>query len=430
MKTLLKIHGGELHGGTVTTPGSKNSSLALLAAVCMTSELSTLFNIPYIDDVKMVYKIFDLIGVEYLITDNKISINPTKIHTSIISENISNKFRASYYFAGALINKFKKVTLGYPGGDKIGKRPIDQHFKGFAALGAKITTTTSTYTIEAESLHGAEIFFDVKSCGATINIILAATLAQGKTILHNVATDPEVVDLCILLNKMGAKIYGAGTDEIIIYGVSSLKGTSHKVIPDRLIAGTFLILAGMSKYPITVKNVIPKHLESLTLKLNEMGIVTEIYDNSITAYRTGTLKSTSITTGMYPNFSSDLQQPMTVLLTQANYISKIRETIYEGRFSHCYELNKMGTNISTNNTHLALIPGKAKLHGALVYANDIRAGIALVLAGIIAEGTTYIDNVEQIFRGYEDVTQLFKPLGAEIEVIKVNDLSAVSEMVL
>ena len=408
--------------GKIKIPGSKNSSLALLPACCLADEPICLSNIPDISDIKIVFKIMSEIGVKVEKHGNTYMIDPRAIDTADIHPGLSSSFRAAYYFIGALLAKHHKVSIGYPGGDNFVSRPIDQHIKGFKALGAKIECFDRYYTVEAEKLTGAEIFFDVVTCGATVNIMLAAALADGRTTLYNAAKDPEVVDTAILLNKMGARIYGAGTDTIRIHGVPQLGGCSHSAAPDRLIAGSWLIAGGITGGTLTVADVIPEHLEACMAKLAETGLYFETKENSITVHGEGKIKAARIRTGKFPMFESDFQQPVTVLLLKAAGRSVISDRIYPKRFNHCDQLNRMGANITVKNG-VARINGRRQLTGTWVHAGDIRAGTALVFAGLMAEGTTRITGVEHIERGYEDIVRDFKLLGANISLLSGEGVS-------
>ncbi|MDF2837025.1 MAG: UDP-N-acetylglucosamine 1-carboxyvinyltransferase, partial [Paenibacillus sp.] len=324
--------------GTVHIPGAKNSSLAILAAACLADDIVTLEGIPPIDDVRVIASISREIGADFKRENGQIIIDPRWIHSAEIAPSKASSYRASYYYAGALLSKFGKVAIGYPGGDDFVSRPIDQHIKAFQALGAQVRFYKDYYEVEAAELKGANIYFDTVTSGATINAMLAAARAKGRTHLHNAARDPEVVDTAAFLNRLGAKIYGAGTDRIRIDGVPYLNGGSHAVIPDRLIAGAFLMAAGLRGGQVTVMNVIPEHLGSCLAKLEEVGLYIERGDQHITAYGTGTLRATRVRTGMYPGFATDLQQPMTALLLQAGGKSIMTDRVYPGRFAHVPQL--------------------------------------------------------------------------------------------
>lgn len=410
--------------GEISVPGSKNSSLALLAACCLADEPVVLHSIPNITDINVVCKILTEIGAKVKKEDcNTYIIDPRYITHPEISSDLSSAFRAAYYFIGALLAKKKKVTIGYPGGDNFVSRPIDQHVKGLKALGASISYHEDYYTVEADSLTGTEIFFDIITGGATINVMLAAVLAKGKTILYNAAKDPEVVDTAVLLNKMGARIHGAGTETIRIHGVSQLGGCEHNAAPDRLIAGAYFMAAGITDGEITLEDTIPEHLTACMDKLTEIGIRFEVNDSSIKASPGKRIKATRIRTGKFPMFESDFQQPATVLLLKAHGRSVISDKIYPKRFNNCEQLNRMGADITVKNG-IARINSYRKLTGTWVHAGDIRAGTSLVLAGLMAEGTTRITGVEHIERGYEDIVRDFGKLGADIRMCTGDNASA------
>lgn len=411
----IEVRKSEPVNGSVDVPGSKNSSLPILTACCLADEPVTLKNIPHISDIKVIYDIYNDIGAKVFLTNDSVVIDASDIESAFIDPCKSSKYRAAYYFVGALLAKHKKVTIGYPGGDNFGSRPIDQHIKGLEALGAKFNFHKDYYEVEADKLVGADIYFDVITCGATINVLLAAILAEGRTILRNSARDPEVVDLAIFLNKMGAQIKGAGTDTITIDGVEELSGTEHSIIPDRLIAGSLIMSAGINGGSITVNNVILKHLEPCIAKLQEAGMNIGIGENCINASSDGNIKGINVKTGMYPGFATDLQQPITSLLIGAESNSSISDSIYPNRFKHCIELNKMGADIILRNGNV-VIPGRKQLKGSWVHASDVRAGICLILAAIGAEGITRITGVEHIERGYENITGVFRSLGVDIEI--------------
>ncbi|MEN2465605.1 UDP-N-acetylglucosamine 1-carboxyvinyltransferase [Ornithinibacillus sp. FSL M8-0202] len=400
--------------GVVQIPGSKNSSLALLAAACLSDETIILEGIPNIADFRVIREMGEEVGLKIKreITGD-ISIDPRFISATDFNPKKSSSFRTAYYFVGALLAKYGKVSVGYPGGDDFVSRPIDQHIKALEMLGATFTYYQDYYVVEAKELRGATIYFDTITSGATINAMLAAVRAKGETVLLNAARDPEVIDTAIFLNKLGANISGAGTATIRITGVNHLTGGTHRVIPDRLIAGSFLIGAGVAGGSVTVTDVIPEHLGSCLTKLQEIGIEIEVEENAITAHSTGTLRASRIRTGMYPSFPTDLQQPMTTLLTQATGKSIIAEKIYPNRFKHVGQLRKMGADIRVRSG-VAFVKGKSNLKGAIVTTSDIRAGISLILAGMVAEGTTFITGVDHIERGYEDVVKAFQSLGVHI----------------
>lgn len=418
----IEVEKSKSINGNVSISGSKNSSLPILTACCLSNKPVILKNIPHISDVKVIYDIISNIGGTICEEGDSIKINPSQIHSAFIEQEMSSKYRAAYYFVGALLAKQKRVSIGYPGGDDFGSRPIDQHVKGLEALGAKFTFHKDFYVVEAEKLTGADIYFDVITCGATINVLLASILAEGRTVLRNAARDPEVVDLAIFLNKMGAQVKGAGTDTLVIEGVKELKGTEHSIIPDRLIAASFLMSVGITGGSIIVNNVIPEHLHNCIAKLEEAGMEIEEGGNYIKAFSDGNLNGVNIKTGMYPSFATDLQQPITALLIGADSHSTIVENVYPNRFNHCVELNKMGADIILREGS-AVIPGRRTLKGAWVHASDVRAGISLILAALGAEGVTKITGVEHIERGYENIIDIFSSLGVSIRICENADIT-------
>lgn len=415
MKRIHVEHTPKLEG-SISIPGSKNSSLALLAAACLADEPVKLLGIPNIADFRVIQQLGDDMGAKFTRHPNgEVHIDPRMIDRANLDPVKSSSFRTAYYFVGALLAKFGKVTVGYPGGDDFVSRPIDQHIKALQRLGARFTFYKNYYVVEATQLSGASIYFDTITSGATINSMLAAVRAKGRTVLINAARDPEVTDTANMLNQMGARISGAGTDTIRIDGVPSLHGCTYTVIPDRLIAGAFLIATGVTGGSITVEDIIPEHLGSCISKLSEIGVELHVDETSITAHSTGKLNATRIRTGMYPAFATDLQQPITALLTQAPGKSIVNEKIYPNRFNHVYPLKQLGADIEVRKG-VAFIKGPAKLRGTQVHASDIRAGICLVLAGLAAEGTTIITGVEHIERGYENAVEAFHALGANIQL--------------
>ena len=420
----IEIKKSKSLSGIVSILGSKNSSIPILTACCLADKPIILENVPHISDIQVIYDICRDIGVKISEDGESVKIDASEIYSAEISPQKSKKYRAAYYFVGALLAKQKKVSIGYPGGDNFGPRPIDQHIKGLEALGAKFThhEDEGYYTVETTKLTGADIYFDVITCGATINVLLAAVLAEGETILRNAARDPEVVDLAVFLNKLGAKIKGAGTDTIIIDGVKSLEGRQHSIIPDRLIAGSVLMSVGIAGGSIVVNNVIPEHLLSCTSKLEEAGIKIEVGNNYIKAYSDGNIKGVNVKTAMYPSFATDLQQPITSLLIGADDQSVIEDSIYPKRFNNCIELNKMGADIIMREGSI-VVPGGKCLKGTWVHASDVRAGICLILAALGAEGITRITGVEHIERGYENIIEIFSELGADIKICEDCNIS-------
>ncbi|MGI6329425.1 MAG: UDP-N-acetylglucosamine 1-carboxyvinyltransferase [Bacilli bacterium] len=414
MDTLV-IEGGNLLSGEVIIGGAKNSAVALIPASILSDEKVVLSNIPNISDCDALIEILEYLGVRVNKKGTKMEINNSLIQNRNIPENIAKKLRASYYFMGALLGKYKEVEMYFPGGCSIGSRPINLHLKGFEALGAKIKEKDNKYIIKANKLIGNDIYLDVASVGATINIMLAAVKAEGVTTIRNAAREPEIVNVAIFLNNMGAKIIGAGTNEIKILGVDKLEGCSHEVIPDRIEAGTYMIIASLIGKKVKIKNIIPEHLETLIFKLKEMGIKMEEGLNYVTISKPKTLQSINIKTLTYPGFPTDLQQPITTLLTQCKGSSFLEETIYEDRFKNVEYLNKMGANIIIRG-NIIEIKGPSKLKAKEVYATDLRAGASLILAALIADGITKIRNINHILRGYEDIVKKLTSLGAKVKI--------------
>jgi len=418
----LVINGGNLLEGTVDINGAKNAAVAILPAAIMASDGKCIIdNIPDIEDVHCLERILRSLGCDIIkIDNNTLEIDSSNVNNFDACTDDVRRMRASYYFIGALLARFKKARVVLPGGCSIGVRPIDQHIKGFEALGANVFIEHGAVNVKADKLIGANIFFDVVSVGATINVMIAATLAEGVTVLENVAKEPHVVDVANFLNSMGADIRGAGTDVIRIKGVESLKGCSYSVIPDQIEAGTFMIAAVATGGDVYIRNVIPKHLESITAKLTEMGAVIEEGDDCIRVSVNAPLKGVNIKTTPYPGFPTDIQQPMSTLLSIVPGRSLITESIWENRHKHIDELKKMGANIKVEG-RVAIIDGAQKLTGAVVKATDLRAGAAMVIAGLVAEGTTEITSIEHIDRGYPHIENKFRALGADIKRIEVDD---------
>ena len=414
MDDIIRINGNKKLNGEVTVSSCKNSVVAILPSVVLASEIVKLYDVPDIKDVQILIKLLRLLNIKVTADDDELTIDPTDITSvDLIDEDVM-KLRASYYFMGALLGRFKHVRMYSPGGCNLGPRPIDLHLKGFEALGAKIKQDGNIIEIDAEELTGDDIYLDFASVGATINIMLAACFARGRTTIENAAKEPEIIDLSSMLNKMGAQIRGAGTSEITINGVSRLKGCIHDIIPDRIEAGTYIIAAAACGQDVTVKNVIPQHIEALTLKLEEMGVKFEIGSDFVRVYESNNLKAVDIITQPFPGFATDLQQPLTALLTKANGNSHVEETIYVERFKHCKELNNMGANIDVS-TGNSIIHGPTALQGADIFATDLRCGASLVIAGLIAQGETVIHNAYHIYRGYDSIVDKLKALGADIK---------------
>ena len=414
MENTIKINGGKKLTGEVTISSSKNATVALLPAVVLASEFVKVFGVPDIDDVDALIKLLRDLNIKIENDNDAYIIDPTNIkNCDLVGEDVT-KLRASYYFLGALLGRFKHVRMKKPGGCNLGPRPIDLHLKGFQALGAKVTIDGDIIEINADELIGDEIYLDIASVGATINIILAAVLAKGRTIIQNAAKEPEIIDLSSMLNKMGAKIHGAGTNEITIDGVYRLKGCIHDVIPDRIEAGTYIILASAVGEEVKINNIISLHIDSLLSKLEEIGIDFEVNTDNIIVHKRNKVDAIDVKTQTFPGFATDLQQPLTALLTMANGKSHISETIYSERFRHCTELNKMGANITVGKSDCT-INGPTPLKGAEVTATDLRCGASLVIAGLMANGTTIIHDAYHIFRGYDSIVEKLKKLGADIE---------------
>lgn len=411
----LVISGGKSLKGSVDINGAKNSAVAILPAAIMASEgKCTIDNVPDIEDVHCLERILRSLGCTVNKLDNNtLEIDARDVRSVEACTDDVRRMRASYYFIGALLSRFKKARVELPGGCPIGVRPIDQHIKGFEALGASVTIEHGAVIVEAEHLHGANIFFDVVTVGATINVMIAATLAEGTTVLENVAKEPHVVDVANFLNSMGADIKGAGTDIIRVKGVEKLSGCNYSVIPDQIEAGTFMIAAAATKGDVTITNVIPKHLESIAAKLIEMGATVEEGDDSVRVYVERDLKGVNVKTAPYPGFPTDVQQPMSALLSIVPGKSLIAESIWESRHKHIDELKKMGATIKVEG-RTAIIEGSEKLAGASVIATDLRAGAAMVIAGLVAEGVTEILEIEHIDRGYPHIEDKFTALGADI----------------
>ena len=416
MEKLIINGGAKLHG-EVDISGAKNAAVAILPAAIMVGEgTSIIENIPDIDDVHCLERIIEAIGGKIEKNGTTYSVDCTAELKVIADTEDVRKMRASYYLVGALLGRYKSAKVELPGGCAIGVRPMDQHIKGFEALGAKVTMDHGSISVNAEKLIGANIFFDVVSVGATINVMLAATLAEGQTVLENVAREPHVVDVANFLNTMGADIKGAGTDVIRINGVEKLHGCTYSVIPDQIEAGTYMIATAACGGRVTIKNIIPKHMESISAKLEEMGgLVEELDDSLIITSDPEKLIACNIKTSPYPGFPTDVQQPMSVLMSIAKGRSIINESIWESRFKHMDELKKMGASVLVEG-RTAIIEGVSKLSGANVRATDLRAGAAMVIAGLIADGKTEISDIEHIYRGYPDIEKKFKALGADIHV--------------
>lgn len=414
MKEII-INGKKELSGTIRISGAKNAAVAVIPASILSDEEVTLCNVPEISDIDSLEEILKFLNIDVKRSTEAMIINPKNIKNKPIPERISEKLRASYYFMGALLAKYKHVEMYFPGGCKIGSRPINLHLEGFKKLGAKIKIEGNKYILDANKLKGNNIYLDVASVGATINIMLVATKAEGQTIIENAAREPEIVNVATFLNNMGANITGAGTSVIKIRGVKQLKKGFIEIIPDRIEAGTYTIIGSLIGKNLKISNIIPEHIESLTSKLKEAGANLIIEEDSIICKRHKNLKAIDIRTYYYPGFPTDLQQPMSSFLTQCVGTSKIEETIYENRFMHIPYLKSMGADIGIKN-NLAIIKGKNHLKGSSVTATDLRAGAALVIAGLIADGKTTITGVEHILRGYEGIIEKLSNVGADIKI--------------
>lgn len=415
MSEVIKIEGGHRLNGSVKISSAKNATVALIpAAILATESIVDIFGVPEISDVESLSELLEELGVVVSSpSEEHLRFDTTNMKNITLDHEAVTRLRASYYFMGALLGKYKKVKMQMPGGCYLGPRPIDLHLKGFESLGAKVEYTHGYYEISAERLIGSKIFLDIASVGATINIMLAAVFAEGRTIIENAAKEPEIIDVATFLNKMGAVVRGAGTSVITIDGVESLNGASHEIIPDRIEAGTFIIMAAAMAKEVRVENIIPQHLEALLSKLDEMGVDLEIGTDYVVIRESKSLKAVDIQTLPYPGFATDLQQPLTTLLTQATGQSSVKETIYAERFKHCNELMRMGANISLAPAQ-AMINGATPLYGSKVTATDLRCGAGLIVAGLIAEGVTEVDNVYHIDRGYDNLDKKLIDLGAKI----------------
>lgn len=414
------IEGNNRLNGKIKISGSKNSAVALVPAAVLCDEIVTIANVPNISDINALDEILAHLGAKVTREQDVIRIDSSNIENKIIPEEIAKKLRASYYFMGALLSRFKKVEMYFPGGCSIGARPINLHLKGFEALGAKVEEKENLFIITADKLKGAKINLDFASVGATINLMLAAVKAEGTTVISNAAKEPHIVNVATFLNNMGAKISGAGTSEIKIIGVEHLHSCFHEVVPDYIETGTYMILASAIGDDMVIENIIPDHVESLISKLEEAGVPMEIGFDYIRIQAPKELEPVNIKTQVYPGFPTDLQQPMATLLTQANGKSIINETIWENRFLNLNELNKMGATTEVLTDSKALIIGPTKLKAREVMATDLRAGASLVIAGLIAEGTTIIDNADYILRGYEGIVEKLTKVGAKIRLEEVN----------
>ncbi len=412
------MKGGNPLAGDVSVSGAKNAALGILAAAVMTDEDVYIDNLPDVKDINVMLRAIDEIGaVVERISRNRVRINAGTLREVTVDDEFIRKIRASYYFIGALLGKYKSAEVPLPGGCDIGSRPIDQHLKGFRALNANVEIAGGKVVAKAEALTGSHIYFDVVSVGATINVMMTAALAEGRTILENAAKEPHIVDVANFLNSMGADIKGAGTDVIRINGVRRLHGTEYSIIPDQIEAGTFMCAAAITRGDITVRNLIPKHMEAISAKLIEMGCEVTEFDDAIRVVGKGRQRSTNIKTLPYPGFPTDMQPQMATALALATGTSMVVESIFENRFRYCDELARMGANIKVEG-NVAVVTGVSGFTGANVNAPDLRAGAALVLAGLAAEGFTTVNEIKYIQRGYEHFEEKLRQLGAEISLVE------------
>jgi len=411
------IKGGMSLAGEVTVSGAKNAALGILAAAIMTDEEVLIDNLPDVKDINVMLEAIAQTGV-YVdrINRNKVKINASKLHSCVVDDEYIRRIRASYYLIGALLGKYHKAEVALPGGCEIGARPIDQHLKGFRALGANIDISSGRINASSDKLKGAHIFLDIVSVGATINIMLAASLIPGKTVIENVAKEPHIVDVANFLNSMGADIKGAGTDVIRINGVNKLHGTEYSIIPDQIEAGTFMCAAAITRGDITVKNLIPKHMEAISAKLIEIGCEITEFDDAIRVRGAIRQRAANVKTLPYPGFPTDMQPQITAVLARAHGTSTILESIFENRFRYVSELARMGAEIEVKG-NMAMVSGVDRLLGANVNAPDLRAGAALVIAALAADGISTISDIKYIQRGYEHFEEKLESLGAKIALV-------------
>ena len=412
------INGGHRLTGEVTISGAKNAAVAIIPAAILADGVCRIENIPNISDVSIMTRILFDLGVHIkMINHSTLEIDTRHIMQPVSVCDLMRHMRASYYLLGALLGRFGWAKVSLPGGCDLGVRPIDQHLKGFGCLGAVSSIKDGMVDVRAEELTGSQVYLDVVSVGATINIMLAATKAKGMTVIENAAKEPHIVDLANFLNSMGADIRGAGTDVIKIYGVEHLHGNTYSIIPDQIEAGTYMVAAAATHGDVLVKNVIPKHLDSVTAKLEEMGVTVEEFDDSIRVHCNGELNKCNIKTMPHPGFPTDMQAQFSILLSMAKGTSIVNESVWDNRFRYVEELHRMGANVSVDGK-IAVFEGVEKLTGAHVRATDLRAGVAMIIAGLAAEGVTEIEDIYHIDRGYEDVVTKFSNLGADIRRIQ------------
>lgn len=411
------ITGGNRLVGDVTISGAKNAAVAIIPATILANDVCRIENVPNINDVSLIARILSEMGaVVKMVNKSTLEIDPRPIVSPVASYDLMRHMRASYYLLGALLGRFSRAMVAMPGGCDFGVRPIDQHLKGFAALGATNNLEGGMINVSAQQLIGNNIYLDVVSVGATINIMLAAVKAKGMTVIENAAKEPHIVDLANFLNSMGADVRGAGTDVIKIRGVDHLCGATYSIIPDQIEAGTYMVAAAATGGDVTVHNVIPKHLESITAKLEEMGVTVEEYDEAVRISRSAPLNKCNIKTMPHPGFPTDMQPQIAALLSIANGTSIINESVWDNRYRYVDELRRFGAQISVDGK-IAVIEGVKELIAAPVKATDLRAGAAMIIAGLVARGTTQIEDIDHIERGYENIVDKFRALGAEIRCV-------------
>ena len=416
-----EIKGGNRLTGEVSISGAKNAALVIIPAAILSDGVCRIDNIPNITDVSSIIHILQDMGAQVRRIDRSaIEIDASTIYTCEAPYELSRHIRGSYYLLGALLGRHRHALVTMPGGCNFGVRPIDQHLKGFAALGAKYSVDGGMVDVRADELVGSSVYLDVVSVGATMNIMLAAVRAKGTTVIENAAKEPHIVDLANFLNSTGADIRGAGTDVIKIYGCDSLRGTTYSIIPDQIEAGTYMVAAAATSGDVLVKNVIPKHLESISAKLEEMGVTVEEYDDAVRVTRTGKLNKCNIKTLPHPGFPTDMQPQITALLSMADGTSIVNESVWDNRFRYVEELKRMGAQISVDG-RIAVVEGVDHLNAAPVKATDLRAGAAMLIAALAARGTTQIEEVHHIERGYEDVVEKLRDLGADIRRVPVRE---------
>ena len=412
----LKIEGQRMLSGEIKISGAKNSAVALLPAAVLAKTKSIIYNVPEISDIKYLIDIMKLLNCDVKHENETLYIDSSKLENKPIPEEMSIQMRASYYFMGALLAKFGKVEISFPGGCNIGARPIDIHIKGFEKLGAKVEINKNRYTITAKKLKGNKIYFDFPSVGATINVMLAAVGAEGVTIIENAAMEPEIVNVASFLINMGVKVTGAGTKRIEIEGCKNLDNGVCEVFPDRIESGTYIIIGALLGKNLKIKGIIKEHIEAVLMKLKEIGVEFVIDNDTMTISKCDNLKSVNVKTLVFPGFPTDLQQPLTTLLTQAKGKSIVEETLYENRFKNTYDLNRMGAITNILSLNKLEIKGPKKLKGTNVIATDLRGGASLLIAGLIAEGVTEIDNCDVILRGYGNLVKKLSSVGAKLKI--------------